>query len=264
MKRILTIVFWSIIVAGVSSLFIFANQKQKKLACPKFEINIDYQNAPVLITQGNIRQQITQNKIKVRGNEVGKIEVEKIQNLLDANPFFKKATITIGVNGVVKASLIQRNPVVRVIDMKGKQFYIDDEGSLMPLSPEFPARVIIASGNIKPVGSIRNKISEKDGVPGYMNLPSALRQVYIAAMALKDDVFGNALIEQIYVNDDTEIELFPKIGQQNIILGDTSRLAEKLKNLKVFYTDGMKNTCWNTYKTINLKYRNQVVCTKTK
>ncbi|MBK6346680.1 MAG: hypothetical protein IPN08_15235 [Bacteroidales bacterium] len=264
MKRIITILFWIGIVAVVSSLFIFANQRQKKLVCPEFRIEIDYQNAPVLVTQSNIRQEITRQKIKVRGSETGAIEVERIQQLLNDNPFIRQATLTIGVNGVVKASLTQRNPLVRVIDLKGRQFYIDDEGALMPLSTEFPARVIIASGNINPIGKITKKSGLNDGQPQYKKLPAILQEIFIASIALRKDTFSNAFIEQIYVNETGELELFPKIGQQKIILGDTTSIDEKLKNLKVFYHAGMKDAGWNTYKTINLKFRNQVVCTKIK
>jgi len=264
MKRILAITFWMMIVAGVSCLFIFANKKQDKLICPKFQIDVIYDDAPVLVTQGNFRQQITQNKIKVRGQEIGQIEVEKIQKILTDNPFVKTASITIGVNGLVKATIRQRNPVVRVIDMKDFQFYIDEEGYLMPLSLEFPARVIIASGKIKPVGKINKDFKNDAEQVQYKKLPADLQKIYVAAMAVRKDAFCNSLIEQLVLNEAGEIELFPKIGQQSIILGDTTQITEKLDNLKVFYTDGMKKTGWNTYKTINLKFRAQIVCTKTK
>ncbi len=264
MKRILTIAFWIIIVAGVGSLFIFANKKQDKLICPKFQIDVIYDNAPVLVTQGNIRQQLTQNKIKIRGQEIGAIEVEKIQQLLNDNPFIRTASVAIGVNGVVKATVRQRNPVVRVMDKKGTQFYIDEQGYLMPLSEEFPARVIIASGNIAPIGKISKKTAKESQQLQYKKLPADLQKIFITSMAIRQDLFSNSLIEQLLLNESDEIELFPKIGQQTIILGDTSVLTEKLKNLKIFYTDGMKKTGWNTYKSINLKFRNQVVCTKTK
>ena len=36
-----------------------------------------------------------------------------------------------------------------------------------------------------------------------------------------------------------------------------------IKKLKTFYTEGLNKTDgWNKYSTINIKYKNQVVCTK--
>ena len=37
---------------------------------------------------------------------------------------------------------------------------------------------------------------------------------------------------------------------------------EKLENLKTFYLKVMNRLDWNIYKVINLKYKNQVVCSK--
>lgn len=264
MKRILSIIFWSAMIVMVGSLFIFANVNQEKLACPRFEISVENSGIPALITQGAIRQQLTRNGIAVKGKEIGTIEAEKIQKLLDGNPFLKDAALNIGVNGVVKATVKQRNPILRVIDKTGNQCYIDDEGCLMPLSPEFPARVIIASGDIKPLVKPAIPVKNQNQPSQYRNLPADLACLYVTAKAIRNDAFSNALFEQIFLNSQGEIELCPKIGHQNILLGDTSLIAEKLRNLKLFYTRGMKNTDWNTYQSINLKFRNQVVCTKTK
>jgi cell division protein FtsQ len=52
------------------------------------------------------------------------------------------------------------------------------------------------------------------------------------------------------------------VGNHKIILGDCSDLEQKFKKLFAFYKDGLNKIGWNTYKTINLKYKNQVVCTR--
>ena len=53
-----------------------------------------------------------------------------------------------------------------------------------------------------------------------------------------------------------------RIGGHQIILGKIERLEVKFKNLKAFYNYTMINKTIENYKTINLKYNNQVVCTK--
>ena len=43
----------------------------------------------------------------------------------------------------------------------------------------------------------------------------------------------------------------------------TEAYEEKFEKLKMFYTEGLNKTDgWNKYSTINIKYKNQVVCTK--
>jgi len=64
------------------------------------------------------------------------------------------------------------------------------------------------------------------------------------------------------LNQSGEIELIPKIGDQIILLGDTTQISEKLEKLKIFYTMGNRNEAWASYRVINLKYQDQVVCKK--
>ena len=46
------------------------------------------------------------------------------------------------------------------------------------------------------------------------------------------------------------------------MIGDAEDLDKKLYKLRLFYAEGLNKTGWNEYKVINLKYANQVVCTK--
>ncbi len=82
------------------------------------------------------------------------------------------------------------------------------------------------------------------------------------ATKIQEDEFLNALIDQIYVTPDQEFELIPKAGIDYIEFGDFDDVDQKLKRLKLFYIKGKEKINWTIYKSINLKYENQVVCTK--
>ncbi|MCC6689974.1 MAG: hypothetical protein IT235_00435, partial [Bacteroidia bacterium] len=77
------------------------------------------------------------------------------------------------------------------------------------------------------------------------------------------DEFWKAQIEQVYVNADNELELIPRVGNQRIILGDITEMDQKFKKLLIFYRQGLNPTgWWNKYSVINLKFKNQIVCTR--
>ncbi|RLD54531.1 MAG: cell division protein FtsQ, partial [Bacteroidetes bacterium] len=82
------------------------------------------------------------------------------------------------------------------------------------------------------------------------------------AFYINDDEFLKAQIEQIYVTESKEFELIPKVGRQLILFGGIENMEKKFNNLIAFYKKGMKNNGWTKYKTINLKFENQVVCAK--
>ena len=80
---------------------------------------------------------------------------------------------------------------------------------------------------------------------------------------IKNDTLLNSLITQAYINKEREIELYPAIGNQKILFGSGTDIADKFEKLKIFYTQGLNSVNgWDRYSTINLKYKNQVVCIK--
>jgi cell division protein FtsQ len=65
----------------------------------------------------------------------------------------------------------------------------------------------------------------------------------------------------VYVNKQGEFELIPRVGNHRILLGGADDISSKLKRLKTFYTSKDVNVKeLNMYDTINLKYKNQLVC----
>jgi cell division protein FtsQ len=71
------------------------------------------------------------------------------------------------------------------------------------------------------------------------------------------------MIQQIYVNTKKEIELYATIGNHKIVFGNSEDIPEKFNKLKMFYKEGLNSIdAWNKYSIVNLKYKNQVVCTK--
>ncbi|NOQ91082.1 MAG: cell division protein FtsQ, partial [Flavobacteriaceae bacterium] len=76
---------------------------------------------------------------------------------------------------------------------------------------------------------------------------------------LRKQIIG---IHQIEGKNPKQFELKTREGEQIIIFGDLKRMESKIKKLKVFYKKVMLDGSLNNYKTINLKFNNQVVCTK--
>ena len=99
-------------------------------------------------------------------------------------------------------------------------------------------------------------------VSGYVEKELAVTDLYKFALFLQENEFWNDQIEQIYVYPDNDIELIPRVGNHRIMLGTLDEFEEKLANLKLFYEQAIPKVGWEKYSMINLKYKNQIVCTK--
>jgi len=139
---------------------------------------------------------------------------------------------------------------LRIIDDNGLDYYLDSEGMKLPLSKHFTARVLVATGNIPPHS------------PDFLQRKKhLLKDLFQLAKLILADEFLKSLLEQIYVNQG-EFVLIPKVGDQKILLGKFENVEDKLERLNIFYQKGIPYEGWQKYKTINLKFKNQVVCGK--
>lgn len=83
---------------------------------------------------------------------------------------------------------------------------------------------------------------------------------------IESDSFWSAEIVQIIASEmssgDIELELVPRTGRHTILFGEIARVEEKLDNLLTFYEKGLNRIGWDEFRTISIKYKGQVVCTK--
>jgi cell division protein FtsQ len=132
----------------------------------------------------------------------------------------------------------------------------------MPTSDKYSAPVPIVNGNIfnkEAEQKIGSGVVEKADTAYY---PSIVEKVFRMADFIRKSDFWNAQVEQIYVNANGEIEIIPRVGNHLIIFGDINDMEEKFDKLFLFYKEGLSKTGWNQYKTINLTFKGQIVCTK--
>ena len=179
---------------------------------------------------------------------LGAIDVERLEKVLKEEPFVLKANAFVNAENIVKISIVQRQPVLRIIDRNGANYYLDEKAFKMPLSKHFSARVLVATGNIPPY------VLDYKG-----NVQDMLHHLFELAQTIRGDDFLQPLVEQIYVNNKGELTLVPKVGRQKILFGRYSSVEDKLKRLKIFYTEALPYEGWRKYRTIDLNFQGQIV-----
>lgn len=180
----------------------------------------------------------------------GVIDEDRVERILEEDLFVKNAEVVLTANSRIKINIEQRQPILRVVDNLGAQYYLDREGHRVPLSKHFAARTLVATGNIPP------------HTPEFLTRKNhPMKDLFELTNFIINDSFWNALFEQVYLNNRGEFVLIPKVGDQVIILGKWDIDADdKFRRLKIFYEEGMTREGWQKYQTIDLRYRGQVVC----
>jgi len=243
----------------IISAFVSSAEEQKKCEAVKVQFNNidDFQ----FVERSDVLGLISQANGPAVGKLIDKVNLQLLEDRIEQHASVADAEVYRATNGVLWVSVSQRNPVLRLIDVNGKGFYIDTEGRLMPLSKRHPARILVANGEfVSPV--LPQSGSRVDTLVNKYGEKTVLNDLYLIANFVNQDEYWTSMIEQVYVDENQEYILVPKIGPRMVYLGNASNYEEKFAKLKIFYDKGLKVKGWDNYRAIKLQFKNQVVCVK--
>ncbi len=244
---------WAGIVLFLLFAFLTINGKENALRINKVEVKIEPRELLSFLDSSKVMEVIKgRDSFKIiLGAKRDELKIDVMEADLERYPFIEKADVSIDLSGKLIVKVLQRNPVLRVINNRSQSYYVAKNGYKMPLHPMFCPRVPIANGNI--AETLMDSSFAKTQL---------LRDLLTLANYCNEDAFWHSQIEQLYVDNYMDILLIPKVGNHSIVFGSAENAEEKFKRLKTFYFKGLNNVGWDLYSVINLKYDSQVVAEK--
>lgn len=246
-KKIFIVLGWILLIGGIGFTMYYAWMQREAVRCQEIVVNIN-PNSPRFLDEKEITDMIEKSGEMIVGSRLSAIDINKIETKLNASSslanvqvFKKVESKGLSFKGKLVVSLDERTPIIRIKNST-EDYYMDMEGNKIPTSAKYVERILIASGTI----------------------PTPEIQAGLLKMAdyVNKDEFWRAQIEQVFVQANGELLMLPQVGDYLIEFGTPEDYELKLRNLKAVYQQGFKNMGWNKYRTISVKYRNQVVCTK--
>ena len=255
-KKILKIALWVITGAALVVLFIFG--RKWYLETPLKGITFDLQRSH---DHGFVEKDTVMAYAEAicdieHHAKISSIDLMKIQKLLGNNPWIEHSSAFIGLNDTLQIKAKEYEPVLRVYNQDKRSVYVTENGVIVPSSPRYSPRMIIASGQfLFPIPKGNARIN--DSLYVHTGIPEAL----CIAKAIKKDDFLAGNIGQIYKNYN-EYELMVNNLSARVILGDTCAVEQRLARLKTLLEQYSGTEELKPFKTLNLRYKNQIVCTK--
>jgi len=185
------------------------------------------------------------------------IHTNKIEEIIKQNPYVEEVDVFVNISNDLMINVKEKRVVLRIFNQNNEGYYIDENAGILPLSPNYTPRVLIANGYleapyIKPFNNLYDTVYNS----------SCLIELFKLTKLINQNPFLQAQISQVYVNSKGEFDLIPQLGDQLIQFGQMVNAEKKLNKLEVFYKQALVRAGWEKYKTINLKYKDQVVCTQ--
>ena len=247
-KKILKMILWITAIVLIITSLVFSVRQSRQLKCSGVKVDITDSIDEQFVRSNDIRQWVNRNHPAIFGQPLRLVDLRKIEDGLRRLQSVEDVAVFTNVfdNGVksfgtLVVKIKQREPVFRVVG-SGHAFYMDKFGKVIDWSPRYTPRVLIVGGLVS------SEFARKRLLP-LINF-------------INGDAFWSAQIDQIYVNAVGELSMIPRVGEQIILFGEPEDFQIKFRNLKALYTDGFKNGGWSIYKTINVGFSNQIVCTK--
>lgn len=260
-KHILRLLAKVLSVFAVVALLGFVDHSGSNVPVRSIAVSMEKGNGLSFIDPGALHLQVVNGVGTVIGTAVGKVDETAIEMRLRSIPCVASADVYHTLDGVLHVRVERREPIVRVINADGSGFYIDREGWTMPLSDGYTARVLVVTGQLaEPFATVApvNVMAAPDSVSHQVRC----RAILAMARTLDADPLWNAMFEQVVMDADGNMELIARVGPPRVRIGDGSNLGIRLNKLRTFYTQGIPQTDWRRYRMIDLRFNDQVVCTK--
>lgn len=241
MKTVFKILLLLGIVAYLGFAIIKFAHPTEEVTCEAVDILINDSLHENFVTVDDIRHILTEKKVYVEGKKLSDIDLPQIEAYLQESPYIGNVMCYYTGSGTLLIQVKPRHPILHVMSQNGEDYYMDQTGASMPTA-DFNLNLCVATGNI--------------------SKPFARKQLVPLAKFIHEDPFWNQQAEQIHVVSENNIEICPRTGSHLIVLGPASGFQDKLQRMRLFYENGLPRIGWNKYKTINLTFDNQVVCTK--
>ena len=184
-------------------------------------------------------------------NDSSIIDLNNLEKKIKSNKFIKEIEIYNNLNNVININVNQFKPYARLINNKGDDYYIDNVGDIFPVSNKYSERVLL-------IFFKNYKYTDEKNINFFQNG----NKIFKLINYINNNDFYKKQISQLNVNEDGEIIMIPQITKQKIYFGNSDNMDIKFKKLELFYKNILPTKGWNYYESVNLKYKNQIVCNK--
>ena len=242
------------ILACIVCAFIAGQKDRGEIICRQIRVVVTDSTENRFISPEKIKRDLQKEHGQIIGIPIDSLDLKKIEAIIDSKTAVYKSQAYTTRDSALNIEISQRKPIVRF--QKGQTgFYADKDGYVFPLQASFTSHVQIVDGNIP--------INICNGQKGEINDPKEkewLLQTVELINYIENDKNWKRIIVQIHVNQNGDIVLVPREGQERFIFGKPVEIGQKFEKMKKYYTAIIPKVGSGQYKTVDLRFRGQIIC----
>lgn len=225
------------------------------LRCKGLEVTVTDSASNGFLSGEDIRKHIEKEYGAYKGLRIDSLDLTAIENIVDSRSAVLKSEVYVTRDGMLHVTVTQRKPAVRFQKKEGG-FYADAEGFIFPLQKNHAAHVQVIDGYIP--------LSAASGYNGVIS--DSEKEWFESILNLVNHIDGSRTWKnkfvQIHVQKNHELILVPRTGNERILFGHPEDIQEKLDKLERYYSAIIPEKGKDYYKTVDLRFEGQIVCSQ--
>ena len=241
-KTVVKSVLCVLLIGYVAFAFAFVHEENAKRICPGIDLRIVGHTLPDSVVRQGVSSQLARYGHKLKGESLEHIDLQKLENYLGNYSNFESVECSFNPDSRLRITVAPIKAEVRVFTDSGGSFYINRYGKRIDADAEFfiDVPVLIAPRKYDTC------------------IPSALSVIRYAS---GDPELG-PLVGAYKIDGPNDLIIIPRLQGHVINFGDSTRLSEKKAAILTAYRKILPSKGWNTYDTISVKFRQQIVATR--
>ncbi len=228
---------------------IFAEWRKDQQKCKSIDSCVLNDTGSQFISDQDINDVVTAfGKRNVVGGKLIHISLKTVCEAVKSNNFVESVSVVKNHAGILNIKVTQAEPIARVFT-KDSSFYLTRSDSLIDLSNKYTSRVLLVRG----LGVKKFVENCKKDVRKNSSFFTFFRYI-------NEDEFLRKQVAEVHIGKDGELTIFPQVTKQVIEFGEPNEIVDKFERLKLFYKKVLPEKGWNHYERVNLKYKNQIIC----
>jgi cell division protein FtsQ len=249
-QKIVIRVLWSLSAAALIVLFVVSWKAKSQKKLRDIQVELVGESAQALfMDEISIRAILNEQGVHV-GLPLEQLNLTELERFIEKKEWVKNAEFFVDNKLVLEAKIEQRIPIARVFTSNGASFYIDNEGSRLPLKQLTVLNLPVFTG----FPTDQPKLSKPDSI--------LLKDVLTFAKTIQKDSFFMAQVAQVNIEPNGHFQMVPTLGDHLVLLGTIDKLEDKLNRLFTFYKKVWVGSGINSYQVIDCRFDQQVVALK--
>jgi len=236
-------------LVGVSLLISFSERKQRVVVCKDVIIELENDRENHFMDEADVMRLVETNCPNLIGTNINRLDMRAIESKLKYDKHILDAQLFGDLKGNLVVQVTLRRPAARIVQEDAPDAYIAEDGTVMPVSEMFTARVVLISGEY-----VKKLLESED-----LSKTVEGQQLMELIRLINENIFWKAQVAQLDMNSEGRITIYPQVTGQRIEFGRLEDTENKFKKLMIFYKEILPQRGWTKYKRVNLEYAGQVI-----